>query len=154
MYVFVCVLGSGRMCSHAHVRARACAALCYSQDIHIMCLTCDRQRSQIVCPHCTFTPRSTLATPSPFAGGYFAWAVVGYGLGLAVTLAANVYGWTFYGVRGQPALLYLVPGVVGALLCRSVLNHYVAELWAGSALPQPPPDTGTVICDGCQVAAL
>ena len=97
---------------------------------------------------------STLATPSPFAGGYFAWAVVGYGLGLAVTLAANVYGWTFYGVRGQPALLYLVPGVVGALLCRSVLNHYVAELWAGSALPQPPPDTGTVICDGCQVAAL
>jgi hypothetical protein len=40
--------------------------------------------------------------------GYFGWSVAGYGLGLAVTLAANAYGWTFNGVQGQPALLYVI----------------------------------------------
>ena len=34
-------------------------------------------------------------------GGCFLWAVVGYAIGLAVTLAANAYGWTINDVKGQ-----------------------------------------------------
>jgi len=80
--------------------------------------------------------------------GYFSWAVVGYGLGLAVTLAANTYGWTFNDVKGQPALLYLVPGVIGALLLRSLLQQSTRELWDGLSLPQQL--GGVVWCDGCK----
>ena len=63
-----------------------------------------------------FARRIDLATAPERAAvpscGYYAWAVCGYGAGLAVTLAANVYGWTINGVEGQPALLYLVCSVL------------------------------------------
>jgi len=71
-------------------------------------------------------------------GGYYAWGVGGYGLGLAVTLAANAYGWTFNGVQGQPALLYLVPGVLGAMWLRALLRRDAPSLWTGAALPTAP----------------
>ena len=83
--------------------------------------------------------------------GYFAWGVFGYGLGLAVTLAANAYGWTFNDVKGQPALLYLVPGVLGALLLRSLLHRETAALFSGSSLvksPTSPPTPGDDSSDG------
>ena len=32
---------------------------------------------------------------------------------------------------------------------RSLYFGYVRGLWEGVALPEPPPDTGTIICDGC-----
>jgi len=67
--------------------------------------------------------------------GYFSCAVVGYAIGLAITLAANAYGLTFNGVQGQPALLYLVPGVLGALLLRACTRSQLAEVWTGSSLP-------------------
>ena len=78
--------------------------------------------------------------------GYFGWAVGGYALGLGITLAANAYDWTFNDVKGQPALLYLVPGVLGSLLLRSRLHGEMRELFTGSTLvkqPTSPPPTPT-----------
>ena len=69
-------------------------------------------------------------------GGYYVWASIGYALGLGVTLLANTYGWTFNHVQGQPALLYLVPGVLGALLLRSAFFGETTFLLNGDA-PEP-----------------
>jgi len=113
-------------------------------------------------PHATWsTPSCHVANPNPnpnpgpdpirpthgsFRGlavggvGYFSCAVVGYAIGLAITLAANAYGLTFNGVQGQPALLYLVPGVLGALLLRACTRSQLAEVWTGSSLPSPSLD--------------
>lgn len=137
--------------------------------------------------------------------GYFLWGVIGYGVGLGVTLAANAFGWTFNGVQGQvrarrqrtgalrvlppsyvsllrlntpmtshspsltrvlplfgrcssllrfccaqPALLYLVPGVIGSLSLRALLQGELDALWYGSHLPRAPADQGQIACDGCQ----
>ena len=76
-------------------------------------------------------------------GGYYVWASIGYALGLFVTLLANTYGWTFNDVKGQPALLYLVPGVIGAILLRSVLYGETKELLEGDA-----PDTDDTEANG------
>lgn len=86
--------------------------------------------------------------------GYFGWTVAGYAIGLAVTLCANAYGWTFNGVEGQPALLYLVPGVVGSQLVRSALRGELSDVWEGSPLPQPPANMSPIVCDGCRAALL
>ena len=96
--------------------------------------------------------RVDLCHPSgtPPACGYFLWAVIGYGVGLLVTQAANVYGWTFNDVQGQPALLYLVPGVVGSQFIRAVLCGELPAIWEGTRLPQPPENLSNVMCDGCR----
>ena len=49
--------------------------------------------------------------------------------------AANVYGWTINDVHGQPALLYLVPGVLLSQLLRAYSRGEVRLLWSGEALP-------------------
>jgi len=67
-------------------------------------------------------------------GGYYVWAVVGYALGLIITQAANVYGWTFNDVQGQPALLYLVPGVIGSQVVRAICMREISSVWSGEAL--------------------
>ena len=98
----------------------------------------------------TFARRIDLAsTTDSSCCGYYAWAVVGYILGLTVALCANAFAWTINGVDGQPALLYLVPGVIGSQLIRSALRGETGSLWKGEPLPQPPTDTGTIGCDGC-----
>ena len=51
--------------------------------------------------------------------------------------------------QGQPALLYLVPGVVGFQLLRSVLTCDFQRMWSGSALPQPPANLSGLACDAC-----
>ena len=81
-------------------------------------------------------------------GGYFVWGVAGYALGLAVTLAANAYGWTINDVKGQPALLYLVPGVLGALTLRSALRGETAALFSGTSLIKTPTSPPTPNDDG------
>ena len=65
---------------------------------------------------------------------YFKLAAGGYALGLALTLAANTYGLTFNDVQGQPALLYLVPCVIGAFFLRAVPRHELAAVWHGTPL--------------------
>lgn len=86
---------------------------------------------------------------TPSRCGYFLFAVLGYAVGLIVTQAANAYGWTFNGVQGQPALLYLVPGVIGFQLLRALLARDLEAVWEGSALPQPPANLSSLGCDGC-----
>lgn len=68
------------------------------------------------------------------SGGYYPWAVGGYGLGLFITQCANAYGWTFNDVKGQPALLYLVPGVLLTQLARAMLCGELSAVWHGGAL--------------------
>ncbi|KOO26815.1 signal peptide peptidase-like 2b [Chrysochromulina tobinii] len=86
--------------------------------------------------------------------GYYTFAVVGYAVGLLVTLAANAYGWTFNGVQGQPALLYLVPGVIGFQLLRAVIACELQATWEGQQLPQLPANLSSLSCDGCNTSLL
>jgi len=83
------------------------------------------------------------APPSILRGGYYPSAVIGYALGLAITLYANASGWTFNDVKGQPALLYLVPGVLGSFFLRAVRHGEVSIVWSGAALPTPPDASST-----------
>ena len=71
--------------------------------------------------------------------GYYGVCCLAYTVGLAITLAANTFGWTFNGVQGQPALLYLVPCTVGAVAARGVLRKEFRQLWRGTLLTPPPP---------------
>lgn len=65
---------------------------------------------------------ATAATAFPKP--YFYASVVGYAAGMFVTLSAMlVYN------HGQPALLYLVPGVTGSLWLTALARREVAEVW-------------------------
>ena len=99
--------------------------------------------SEHCCPKCG-GGRSVAQSRLGSWGGYWGWAVIGYGLGLGITLAANVYGWTFNGVHGQPALLYLVPAVLGALAYRAFLRGQLGPLWSGVWLSRPAADADSV----------
>ncbi|KAL1520333.1 hypothetical protein AB1Y20_021923 [Prymnesium parvum] len=70
-------------------------------------------------------------------GGYWLAGSLAYCVGLAVTLAANMYGWTFNDAQGQPALLYLVPCTVGAVLTVALARNEAAQVWHGSLLDLP-----------------
>ena len=54
--------------------------------------------------------------------------------------------------QGQPALLYLVPGVIGFQLARAALACNFAAVWDGSTLPQPCATLSNLGCDGCKSA--
>jgi minor histocompatibility antigen H13 len=59
-----------------------------------------------------------------FSKTYFYASLVGYLLGMLTTLAMLlVYK------RGQPALLYLVPGVLGSILVTALVRGEMPELW-------------------------
>ncbi|KAI9163252.1 Intramembrane protease 2 [Paramyrothecium foliicola] len=62
---------------------------------------------------------------SRFPKVYFYASMVGYFLGMLVTLAMLVIF-----KRGQPALLYLVPGVLGSLLLTALVRGEFKELWS------------------------
>ncbi|KAK1373889.1 signal peptide peptidase-like 4 [Heracleum sosnowskyi] len=58
-------------------------------------------------------------------GGYFIWAIMAYGLGLLVTyLALNLMDG-----HGQPALLYIVPFMLGTLLTLGNKQRELENLW-------------------------
>ncbi|QPG96220.1 hypothetical protein C2857_003579 [Epichloe festucae Fl1] len=59
-----------------------------------------------------------------FAKVYFHAAMVGYTLGMGVTLAMLLVF-----KRGQPALLYLVPGVLGALVATALARGEFGDMW-------------------------
>ncbi|KAH6630515.1 signal peptide peptidase-domain-containing protein [Chaetomium sp. MPI-SDFR-AT-0129] len=65
-------------------------------------------------------PRTATAFPKP----YFYASVVGYAAGMLATLTAML---VFN--HGQPALLYLVPGVTGALWLTGLLRGEVKDMW-------------------------
>ncbi|EPS67175.1 hypothetical protein M569_07601, partial [Genlisea aurea] len=57
--------------------------------------------------------------------GYFIWAMVSYGLALSVTYAALL----MMDGSGQPALLYIVPMMLGALIMVGMKKGEVGRLW-------------------------
>ena len=59
----------------------------------------------------------------------FPWLVVGYAVGLMLAFLANYYGITINGVRGQPALLYLVPCTLGVYIGMAKWKGEFEELW-------------------------
>ncbi|KAK5991032.1 putative intramembrane protease [Cladobotryum mycophilum] len=61
---------------------------------------------------------------SSFSKTYFYASMVGYGLGMIFTLVMLLVF-----KRGQPALLYLVPGVLGSLLLTSVARGEFSKMW-------------------------
>jgi len=66
-------------------------------------------------------------TSVPFSLGnckYFLSTILGYTTGILVTLGIMVYF-----QAAQPALLYLVPGCLGASLLAAVINGDLKDLW-------------------------
>lgn len=61
---------------------------------------------------------------SQFPKTYFHATVAGYSLGMAVTLAMLLIF-----KRGQPALLYLVPGVLGSLYLTATVRGELKQVW-------------------------
>jgi len=62
--------------------------------------------------------------------GYFLPSVVGYFVGLSLTLVA-----LFVMKMGQPALLYLVPGTLGTTVILAYSRGELRNLWEGKACP-------------------
>ncbi|KAJ1628327.1 peptidase A22B, signal peptide peptidase [Pavlovales sp. CCMP2436] len=60
---------------------------------------------------------------------YFVIVAIGYAVGLLLALLANVFGLTFNGVRGQPALLYLVPCTLLPIMLAAALRGELREMW-------------------------
>lgn len=52
------------------------------------------------------------------SGGHWPWLCAAYAVGLGMALLANIMEWTFNGVAGQPALMYLVPATLGCFWAR------------------------------------
>ena len=65
---------------------------------------------------------------------YFALTVGGYAVGLGLALAANAFHVTVNGVEGQPALLYLVPCTLGAIVAHAARRGELGAVWAGTPL--------------------
>eukprot|EP00466_Bigelowiella_natans_P014719 jgi/Bigna1/85384/estExt_fgenesh1_pg.C_30408 len=76
---------------------------------------------------------------------YFCWAMGGYALGLAITIAVmNAFN------AAQPALLYLVPCCIGASIVKAVMEGELKELWNYEEKDEgdTDPDSGKQINSG------
>lgn len=81
---------------------------------------------------------------------YFALLVVGYAVGLLLALLANVFGLTFNGVRGQPALLYLVPCTLGPLALAAAWRGELGDMWAVEGLDSRQDGGGPYAAHGAE----
>lgn len=72
---------------------------------------------------------------------YYAIVSVGYAVGLMLALLANLIGLTFNGVRGQPALLYLVPCTLLPVVLVGVSRGELGRMWSEDALEADEDDT-------------
>jgi len=93
----------------------------------------------------SFLRRYDLLARKRFFGGYFAPSLLGYFVGLSVTIVA-----LFIMRMGQPALLYLVPGTLGTTLVLAKKRGELPSLWEGT--PANQEDSGnhkgnTASCD-------
>jgi signal peptide peptidase-like 2B len=62
---------------------------------------------------------------------YWAINIVSYALGLIFANAANIFGWTIFGVRGQPALMWINPLLVIPTVFVAWRRGHLHELWLG-----------------------
>ena len=90
-------------------------------------------RGRAFCPGlpCVSPRPETRDQPKATGVPYFGWLMLGYGIGLSLAFVANVLGITINGVRGQPALLYLVPCTLGPLLLLGRIQGDFKALWNG-----------------------
>jgi len=78
----------------------------------------------------SFLRRHDVLSKRSFVCGYFMPAVIGYFVGLCVTIGALML------MRmGQPALLYLVPGTLGTTLILAWCRGDLKYLWTGRSSP-------------------
>ena len=63
--------------------------------------------------------------------GYFVITGIGYAVGLLLAFLANIFRISINGVRGQPALLYLVPSTLGPLVVVAMRRRELGKLWRG-----------------------
>lgn len=75
----------------------------------------------------SYLRRHDLLTKRAACRGYFVPSVIGYFVGLCATVVALVLM-----RKGQPALLYLVPGTLGTTLVLAWRRSQLAELWRGA----------------------
>lgn len=78
----------------------------------------------------SYLRRYDLVNRRPCLRGYFAAALLGYFAGLCATVAALVLM-----RKGQPALLYLVPGTLGTSLALAWWRRELPSLWEGTPAP-------------------
>ena len=92
-------------------------------------------RGRACCPFltrcCEGSRPETREQPKMTGIPYFGLLMFGYGVGLALAFVANYLEITINGVRGQPALLYLVPCTLGPLIALSYVQGELQELWNG-----------------------
>lgn len=83
---------------------------------------------------CDYTAgRGLGAAPARIAlRGFYPTLIVCYAAGLFLAYLANTLGWTINGVRGQPALLYLVPLTLGPLLLMAWRRGELPTVWGSS----------------------
>jgi signal peptide peptidase-like protein 2B len=77
---------------------------------------------------------------------YWTVGILGYIVGLLLAFLANTFGFTIFEVRGQPALLYLVPCTLIPFTIMALIRGEFGAMWDGPPallLSQPPPPTAT-----------
>jgi len=79
----------------------------------------------------------------PCCGGYFAPGVVGYALGLIATFIS-----LYLMQHGQPALLFLVPGVLLPTFFIALRKGELGAMWAASYGPEQPPEGYNALAGG------
>lgn len=82
----------------------------------------------------SISKQGSLADGNASTPCYWLAATIAYVVGLTITLAANIFGWTFNGAQGQPALMYLVPCTVGTVTVVSICRREFEQVWHGSML--------------------
>ena len=81
-----------------------------------------------------FKYRDYGSTPFPIPGfleihSYWIPLCLSYSFGLFITFVANFREWTFNGVHGQPALLYLVPSTLGMFFLLLLRRGEFYNIW-------------------------
>ena len=61
--------------------------------------------------------------------GYFPALIIAYACGLITTFAALLLDFTIFNVKGQPALLYLVPFTVGTFMAVAKCRGELSDVW-------------------------
>ncbi|KAF5730005.1 protease-associated domain-containing family protein [Tripterygium wilfordii] len=83
----------------------------------------------------TFSLRYDFLANKSLRSGYFLWAMLAYGMGLLVTYVAL----NLMDGHGQPALLYIVPFILGALITLAKKRGDLKVLWTQGEPARPCP---------------
>lgn len=94
--------------------------------------------------NCDVDERFSKNVGQRLCSGYFFFIIVAYAIGLAL---ANIA--VYLMEQGQPALMYLVPLTLFALVFQSRMNGELTELWKGPKRIQMSDELVDILKDGC-----